>query len=361
MARKRFVSPKFFTHGELYDAEVSSGLPLRLGFEALWCQADRRGLFAWRPRELKLQCLPYDPCDFADVLDALERHGFVRSYVVDGRKYGFIETLVSHQSFHLAEKPDPTIPAPPPGAFDAKPEPAPPLHGANTVPTPPKPEACSTVAVAVAVTGSITNTAAAAVGDSAPGQQPVRPIGEPNARGAPSKPRTALVGPMFQQQYDELATAALPHQHAALDALLKASPLPDVLVSSIHAIATGMHEVVSKSGEKATIEHVLIALPEAALKFFGDGRAFDQRLFRGCVKDVANRKPELTTADLKASEERLRQAAPALRIERPRTPEEQVAADDARRESMRKFYLEAGRLDKAKEYERPSPQNSAAA
>ena len=63
MGRKRFVSPEFFKHPELFDAEVSSGLPLRLAFAGLWCQCDRRGVFAWSARALKTDILPHDDVD----------------------------------------------------------------------------------------------------------------------------------------------------------------------------------------------------------------------------------------------------------------------------------------------------------
>ena len=54
MARRRLISPEFFTHSDLYDAEARHGLPLRLAYAGLWTVCDRRGLFRWRPRELKL-------------------------------------------------------------------------------------------------------------------------------------------------------------------------------------------------------------------------------------------------------------------------------------------------------------------
>lgn len=122
MARKRLIAPTFFTHADLYDAEAASGLPLRLAFAALWCQADRRGVFVWKPRELKLSCLPYDAVDFAQVLEALASHGFVMPYEVDGRHFGLIPSFARWQSFHRDERPS-----------DA---PMPQEHGADTVPAP---------------------------------------------------------------------------------------------------------------------------------------------------------------------------------------------------------------------------------
>jgi hypothetical protein len=122
MARTRLIKPEFFKHGDLYDAEKASGLPLRIAFAGLWCQADREGRFVWKPRELKLDVLPYDDADFAAVLDALERAGFVTRYVVDGKEFGFIPSLKQHQHFNVRE-----------GASKL---PAPPEYPTSTVPVP---------------------------------------------------------------------------------------------------------------------------------------------------------------------------------------------------------------------------------
>lgn len=111
MSRTRLISPKFFTNADLYDAEVVSALPLRLTFAGLWSVTDRRGIFRWS-RNLKPEVLPYDPCDILACLDALERAGFVRSYEVEGRKYGWIPTFTAHQTFHVRERPS-SDPAPP--------------------------------------------------------------------------------------------------------------------------------------------------------------------------------------------------------------------------------------------------------
>lgn len=132
MARQRFIKPSFFLHGELFDAEAASRLPLRVAFAGLWTQADRRGVFRCKPRELKAAILPHDPCDMEAVLDALESGGFIQTYVVDGKRYGFIPTLPTHQTFHRDEKPSND-----PGPVLAQGQ-----HGVNTVPAP-----CSTEVV----------------------------------------------------------------------------------------------------------------------------------------------------------------------------------------------------------------------
>lgn len=71
MARIRTIKPEFFRHAGLFDLEQETGLPLRVAFAGLWTAADREGRFAWKPRELKLDCLPFDLVDFSRVLDAL--------------------------------------------------------------------------------------------------------------------------------------------------------------------------------------------------------------------------------------------------------------------------------------------------
>jgi len=164
MARKRLISPQFFTHAELYDAEAKSGLPLRIAFAGLWCQADRRGIFAWRPRELKLAILPYDPSDFGAVLAALETDGFVRRYDVAGQAFGIIPSFSRWQSFHLREL-----------ASDA---PEPPRDVTSMVPTPGKHDASTPVAVTGTGTDAVRTS-----GDPPEGE--LRPHSRVDNRSAP--------------------------------------------------------------------------------------------------------------------------------------------------------------------------------
>ena len=95
--RIRSVKPDLFMHEDLYDAERSSGLPLRIAYVGMFAIADREGRFKWRPRLIKHYVLPNDDLDFADVLDALASHGFVVKYVVEGEEYGVIPTFAKHQ------------------------------------------------------------------------------------------------------------------------------------------------------------------------------------------------------------------------------------------------------------------------
>jgi hypothetical protein len=130
MARQRLVKPDLFQHEDLHRAEVVSRLPLRIAYIGLWTQCDRRGCFVWKPGTLKLNVLPFDAVDFEAVLSALESAGFVRSYDVAGKRYGWVPTLTDHQTFNVNEKPNPLIPDPPKDGFRTVPALSP--HSAST-------------------------------------------------------------------------------------------------------------------------------------------------------------------------------------------------------------------------------------
>lgn len=104
MSRIRTVKPELFRHEDLFDAELASGLPLRLAFIGLFTVADCEGRFMWKPRTLKLDVLPHDIVDFAAVLNALERAGFIERYEVNGEPYGVIPSFTRHQIFQTKEQ-----------------------------------------------------------------------------------------------------------------------------------------------------------------------------------------------------------------------------------------------------------------
>lgn len=111
MGRIRTIKPSFYKHEDLFEAEKASGLPLRIAFSGLWTVCDRDGRFAWKPRTLKTDVMPYDDVDFSLVLDALVKAGFVVKYSVDGRDYGSVPTWSEHQVINSREA-DSVIPAP---------------------------------------------------------------------------------------------------------------------------------------------------------------------------------------------------------------------------------------------------------
>lgn len=112
MPRIRTIKPEFFKHEALFEAELETGLPLRLAYIGLWTQCDREGRFLWRPRPLKLDILPYDDVDFSCVLDALATHGFVVKYVSEGREIGLVPSFLRHQVINNRESAS-FLPSPP--------------------------------------------------------------------------------------------------------------------------------------------------------------------------------------------------------------------------------------------------------
>lgn len=97
MGRIRTVKPELFRHAELFELERSTGFPIRTAFAGLFTACDREGRFRWKPRELKLDVLPYDQLDFADVLDAMNRAGFIVKYEHGNKVFGCIPTWNDHQ------------------------------------------------------------------------------------------------------------------------------------------------------------------------------------------------------------------------------------------------------------------------
>ena len=100
--RIRTIKPEFFTHEGLFEAEKETGFPLRVAFPGLWCAADREGRFKWEPRRLKSLILPYDEINFSNVLDSLERHGFIVRYG-ENMEFGVIPSFLDHQCVNARE------------------------------------------------------------------------------------------------------------------------------------------------------------------------------------------------------------------------------------------------------------------
>jgi hypothetical protein len=101
--RIRTIKPEFFTHEGLFEAEASTGLPIRIAFAGLWCVADREGRFKWEPRRIGVQILPYDGIDFSRVMDALTTRGFIIKYRVNDAWFGCIPSFGKHQVINNRE------------------------------------------------------------------------------------------------------------------------------------------------------------------------------------------------------------------------------------------------------------------
>lgn len=98
MARIRTVKPSFFRHEELQELEVQNpGSYIMLVFQGIWTLSDSKGRFLYKPRQMKLDILPFIPFDFESTLKILEMNGFIEVYEVDGVKYGRVPTFLEHQ------------------------------------------------------------------------------------------------------------------------------------------------------------------------------------------------------------------------------------------------------------------------
>lgn len=349
MARKRLIAPQFFTHGDLFDAEQATGLPIRLAFAGLWGQSDRRGVFAWRPRELKLAVLPYDPCDMSAVLDALEHHGFIRSYEAAGKRWGFIPSFKDWQTFHKDEKAssDPAPPAemvtassyavgPTPRVNDAGQQEifavgsAPSQHPADPTEPSGRQGANMPIAVAVPIANAVAMT----------------------ERGDPSSPSSARVLAHIEPQQPHPSDSAPPIRNGEPESLLRAMASPSELlafdlllsplkqrrlsaVEAICAIAAGhrKHRVVGKDRVAGPAD-VMRAAAEMAV----NGDAWNIDLFRGYVRRLVNR-PEDTLAETECRAVRVGQMAHAQDLPAPpsETPEQIQARRAASREALQGF------------------------
>ena len=100
MARKRLLSPEFFT-----DAKLVSLPPLtRLLFQGLWCHADRIGVLRDDAADLHLRILPRDNFDAEEALNQLADAGQIVRYEVDGQRYIFVRHFTRHQRPHKNEQ-----------------------------------------------------------------------------------------------------------------------------------------------------------------------------------------------------------------------------------------------------------------
>ena len=98
MARIRTIKPEFFRHEALQDLEAeNNGSYVMLVFAGLWGHCDSKGRFEWRPRQLKLDILPFLEFSMAKTLEILRDGGLLIQYEVDGKVYGEITSFEKHQ------------------------------------------------------------------------------------------------------------------------------------------------------------------------------------------------------------------------------------------------------------------------
>ena len=98
MARIRTIKPDFFRHEKLQDLEAENpGKHCMLVFAGLWGHCDKFGRFEWRPRQLKLDILPFLDFTMAETLHKLAQSDLILRYTVEGKEYGEIKSFAKHQ------------------------------------------------------------------------------------------------------------------------------------------------------------------------------------------------------------------------------------------------------------------------
>lgn len=93
MARKRMVSPEFFTDVKI--GECSSNA--RLLFVASWCFADDCGSLIRSAKQLKAQAFPFDNIDCEPLILELLAQGLLVEYETKGEKFLHIQNFTKHQ------------------------------------------------------------------------------------------------------------------------------------------------------------------------------------------------------------------------------------------------------------------------
>jgi hypothetical protein len=108
MARARNIKPGLYKNEDLAECSIWA----RFVFPGLWMLADRDGRMEDRPKRIKAELLPFDNADLDQLLNELERFGFILRYEVEGERYIQVLKFNEHQAPHVREQAG-TIPAPP--------------------------------------------------------------------------------------------------------------------------------------------------------------------------------------------------------------------------------------------------------
>lgn len=97
--RSRNIKPGFFENEQLAELPFEA----RILFIGLWCYADRKGRFEWRPKRIKALIFPYDEIDVECHLMSLHVMTLILQYKSGSDLYGFIPNFEKHQKPHPHE------------------------------------------------------------------------------------------------------------------------------------------------------------------------------------------------------------------------------------------------------------------
>lgn len=93
MSRIRSVHPGQWTAGDFLECSPLA----RLLALAIRNGADDHGVFRWKPKTIKAECLPADNCDIDALLTELVDHDQVKKFSVDGKEYGIVTDFTQWQ------------------------------------------------------------------------------------------------------------------------------------------------------------------------------------------------------------------------------------------------------------------------
>jgi hypothetical protein len=113
MARIRSVKPETWTDEKFVELSPLA----RLLFIGLWNFADDDGRMVYSPKRIKMQVLPNDDADAAELVGEIRRAAMVDVYVVDGVEYLQICNFAKHQK--IDKRRASSLP-PPPNCADSR-------------------------------------------------------------------------------------------------------------------------------------------------------------------------------------------------------------------------------------------------
>lgn len=93
MPRIRSIHPGLFSDPEFADLSE----PAQVFYLGLLTEADDQGVFEWKPTTLRIRLRPTKDGAVDKLLSELERADKIKSYEIDGRKYGAIRKFTAWQ------------------------------------------------------------------------------------------------------------------------------------------------------------------------------------------------------------------------------------------------------------------------
>ncbi len=96
MARIRTIKPEFFTSEDI----VGMSAYARLLYIAMWCEADKEGRLAWKPKTFKMRYLPADAISIDELCNEIVSAGLVVLY---GDGLAYIPSFTKHQHINPRE------------------------------------------------------------------------------------------------------------------------------------------------------------------------------------------------------------------------------------------------------------------